>query len=242
MSGQVLITGAARGIGLAIALRLLGDGWAVVATTRGPAPELEREREERPLELITCDLRDDDDVEALIERVRPLALRGIVHNAGTLHLEEPGTFSLSAWRETLEVNVIAPVRITLSLAQDMGDGAAVVNIASTDGNRGSYDSAAYGASKAALVNATASLSNLLAPNGVRVNAVSPGWIDTEMGTKERDAAEWVTPQGRIGAPHEVAAAVSWLLSEEASFVTGANLVVDGGYIQADNVLKLEAGL
>jgi NAD(P)-dependent dehydrogenase (short-subunit alcohol dehydrogenase family) len=236
-----LVTGVARGIGKAIALRLLDDGWRVLGTVRGPADDLERQAAGRPLELIEADLADDADVTRLIDALRPAGLKAMVHNAGALHVEDPGAFSVADWRTTMQVNVTAPVQLTRELAPHLAPGASVVAIASTDGLRGSYDTIAYGASKAALINVVASLGNLLGPAGIRVNAVSPGWIDTDMGAKEVAAACDVTPLGRIGTPAEVAAAVAWLVSDDAAFVTGSNVVVDGGYIQADNVLKLEAG-
>jgi NAD(P)-dependent dehydrogenase (short-subunit alcohol dehydrogenase family) len=236
-----VVTGVARGIGMAIALRLLDDGWRVIGTVRGPAPELEAQAAGRPLELLHADLAVDAQVDALIERLRPVGVRAVVHNAGVLHVEDPDAFSLEDWRATLQVNLTAPMHITRALAPHLAPGASVVAIASTDGLRGSYDTIAYGVSKAALINMVAGLGNLLGPLGVRVNAVSPGWIGTDMGAKEIDAARDVTPLGRIGDPAEVAAAVAWLLSDDATFVTGSNVVVDGGYIQADNVLKLEAG-
>src|SRR6185312_9495337 len=102
-----------------------------------------------------------------------------------------------------------------------------------------YNSIAYAVSKAALLAANQSLGNLLARSAIRVNAVTPGWIATEM-TTEDEAAISQTPLARLGSPAEVAAAVAWLLSPEAAFVTGTDLVIDGGYSNVDYVTKLEA--
>jgi NAD(P)-dependent dehydrogenase (short-subunit alcohol dehydrogenase family) len=236
MRPAALVTGVSSGIGAAIAARLLEDGWDVLGTHRG-----EVGWSHPRLSLVRGDLREADQVDRIAGEARAAGVTAVVNNAGTLHVEQPGTFSRAVWLETLEVNLLAPLALIYALADDLRAGSSVVNVASTDALRGSYDTAAYGASKAALINATASLSNVLAPRGVRINAVSPGWIDTDMGTREPELVRSVTPQRRIGSPSEVAATVSWLLSEDASFVTGANIVVDGGYIQTDHVLQCEAG-
>ena len=237
MNRTALVTGVSRGIGAAIAARLLDDGWDVLGTHRGSGA-VPHER----LELLEVDFREPDALGPLVESASARGVTAVVNNAGMLHVESIERFSADAWRETLNVNLVAPLELVHALAPQLPPGSAVVNVASTDALRGSYDTMAYGASKAALINATASLSNVFARRGIRVNAISPGWIDTEMGTKEPELAKAVTPQGRIGAPAEIAAVVAWLLSDAASFVSGANIIVDGGYIQSDHVLQREAGL
>jgi NAD(P)-dependent dehydrogenase (short-subunit alcohol dehydrogenase family) len=236
-----LVTGVSRGIGRAIAERLLGDGWSVHGTFRAEAALAEElALAHRGLTLHQADFAVEGDLERLLEALAGVHLDGLVNNAGTLHFEEAADFEaeVEPWRRTLEVNVIAPMRLTRALADQFEPGGAIVNITSVDGTVGSYNSMAYAASKAALGSATMSLANLLGGRGLRVNAVSPGWIDTEM-ISEHELAASLTPLARVGAPAEVADAVAWLLGPESSFVSGASIVIDGGMSNVEPVLKKE---
>jgi NAD(P)-dependent dehydrogenase (short-subunit alcohol dehydrogenase family) len=236
-----LVTGVSRGIGRAIATRLLGDGWSVHGTYRAETALAEELAAAHPgLTLHRADFAVEGDLERLLEALAGVRLDGLVNNAGTLHFEEAADFEaeVEPWRETLEVNVIAPVRLARALADQLEPGGSIVNITSVDGTVGSYNSMAYAASKAALQSATMSLANLLGARGLRVNAVSPGWIDTEM-ISEHELAASLTPLARVGAPAEVADAVAWLLGPDSSFVSGASIVVDGGMSNVEPVLKKE---
>jgi 3-oxoacyl-[acyl-carrier protein] reductase len=117
--------------------------------------------------------------------------------------------------------------LTQGLQGNLKDGGAIVNIASTDGLIGSFSSMAYSVSKAALLNLTKSLANVLGGRRIRVNAVAPGWVGDGMDSPAIEDAKKLSPLGRTATYEEVANTVSFLLSDQASFVNGAALVVDG---------------
>ncbi|MCW3032080.1 MAG: 3-oxoacyl-[acyl-carrier protein] reductase [Solirubrobacteraceae bacterium] len=235
------MTGVSVGIGRAIAERLALDGYEIHGTYLTHADQAQELATQLPgLTLHRVDLVAPDGPQRLVDELPDGPWQALVNNAG-IALEEPlDHFDAAIWQRTLAINLLAPVALARALESRLVDGS-VVNIASTDARIGSYSSAAYAASKAALVSATRSLANVLARSRIRVNAVSPGWIDTQMTTLPELAAE-VAPLQRIGRPSEVADAVAWLVGPEATFVTGSDIVVDGGFGNAEPVLRREAGM
>ena len=230
-----LVTGAARGQGAAIVKRLHKDGFRVAACdVRVDELTASVDGLDGVLAL-TLDVTSEElwnsAVGAIVERYGSLTT--LVNNAGVLHRtpladETPEGFE-SSWR----FNCLGPflgIRATLDHLR-AADGAAIVNTCSTGAMRAFPNHAAYGSSKWALRGLTQVAAAELAPAGVRVNAVFPGPIETPMlddATQARLAQS--APFGRIGKPTEVADAVAFLVSEHASFITGSELVIDGGQI------------
>ncbi|WP_172411800.1 SDR family NAD(P)-dependent oxidoreductase [Arthrobacter globiformis] len=235
----VLVTGGARGIGRAIAERLAEGGWKVVATYNTGFDQARELARTHGVEIRQVDLADRAESLDFARRIsEEFSFGGLVNNAGILEKEPLGEMTLDAWDRTFEVNVTAPLILAQTIGPRMSRGASIVNIASIDAYIGSFRSFAYSASKAALVSVTRSLANVLGPRGVRVNAVSPGWVDSGILTESYEAAS-LTPLGRNGSPLDIARAVAFLLSDDASFITGTSIVADGGYTGVDYFMHKE---
>ena len=241
-SGKVaLVTGMSRGIGKAICEQLVSEGYFVYGTyNTGEKEAREVKSRLKKVEILQADFRHREQVMELLKKLKDVKLDAIVNNAGTFGGEDFEDFDFAIWDDTLAVNLTTPLLISLKLQDNIKEGGAIVNIASTDGFIGSFASMAYAASKAALMNVTQSLANNFAKKGVRVNAVAPGWIDTGMSTEESYEAVEITPLVRNGKPEEIAELVSFLISPKASYITGTTVVADGGYTCVDVIMKKEA--
>ncbi|QDY89226.1 SDR family oxidoreductase [Arthrobacter sp. UKPF54-2] len=238
----VLVTGGARGIGRSIAEHLSETGWMVIATYNTGLDEAMELRRTHGVEIRHLDMTDRQSSLDFASRIRSeFALDGLVNNAGLLEKEGFDEFTLGAWDRSLEVNVTAPLILAQEIGRHMRPGGSIVNIASTDAYVGSFRSIAYSASKAALLSVTRSLANILGPRGIRVNAVTPGWVDNGITAESYEAAN-LTPLGRNGSPDDIAKVVAFLLGPEAAFITGASIVTDGGYSGVDFYMKKENDL
>jgi 2-keto-3-deoxy-L-fuconate dehydrogenase len=232
MTRAVIVTGAAGGIGAALCERVRKDGYIAVGIDRNPAPAADVD--------IQLDLTDSDQIIQLGQRLAgDYELKAIIHNGAVQPIARAGDTSLAEWIEALRVNVIAVdalvarTRVNLSA----NDGSIVV-ISSVHGHATTGGITAYATTKAALEGWVRSAAMDLAP-GIRVNAVCPGAIDTaklregfarwgESAEERRETLRQRTALQRIGEPREVAGAVSFLIGEDARFITGTVLVVDGG--------------
>jgi len=242
--GAVIVTGASRGIGAAIAQRLAGEGFGVVVNYAADA-----DGAESVVSAITgkggravavhADVASETDVEAMFSRAREEMgpLTALVNNAGgageRARVDEQHETELN---RLMHVNVVGPILCAKHAVRAMstahgGKGGSIVTIASVAAQapHGPTGLVPYEATKGALVTFARSLSNEVAPEGIRSNSVSPGVIETALVPPDvRDLAKQ-TPMGRMGQPDEIAATVSWLISPEASYVTGSDITVSGGF-------------
>lgn len=229
---KVLVTGGTSGIGEGIARHLADLGYKVTATGVAAA-EIERFAPHANIVPMRLDVTDDADVAALLARFDALA--GLVNCAGTIQ-RAGAEFTLEGFKRTIDINLVGTMRMCVGAhAALKRAGGAIVNTASMLSFFGSPFVPGYSASKGGVVQLTKSLAAAWAADGIRVNAIAPGWIDTAL-TKPLvdDAARAApilarTPMGRWGKTAELGGAAAFLLSKDAAFVTGTVLSVDGGY-------------
>ncbi|MEU8007344.1 glucose 1-dehydrogenase [Catellatospora sp. NPDC049111] len=240
--GIIIVTGGSRGIGAATCVKLAAAGHDVVVGYRGDADAAAEVVAKvaaagRRAIAVRVDVSDGAQVRELFDRTQAElgTPTGLVNNAAVSSAIGPFTeLSEADLRRVVEVNVIGAILCAQEAARRMGPGGAIVNVSSvaaTLGSPGEY--VHYAASKAAVETLTVGLSKELGPAGIRVNTVSPGVIHTgfHAGSGEPGRADRLgpaAPLGRSGQPEEVANAIAWLLSDEASYITGATLKVSGG--------------
>jgi NAD(P)-dependent dehydrogenase (short-subunit alcohol dehydrogenase family) len=245
---SVLVTGGASGIGLEIARLLNGRGWRVYLVDRNADALADacRAIPIDPAQAIACSVTDEKEVASAIETAAARApLRAVINSAG-IAIDRPAVeTSVDDFRRILDVNLTGTFIVCREAARHWlatATPGAIVNISSVSGLVGNKGRAAYGASKGAVNLLTYILAAELGQDGIRVNAIAPGAIDTPLSRAVHTddvRAQWHEriPQRRYGSSREVAASAAFLISEEASYINGQVLAVDGGFVNAGLALK-----
>ena len=252
---NVLITGGSSGIGLALAGELVKKNYNVISLSRS-RQKIERAWEERPdlkskVDFVTGDVSEQAQVERLKSHIQEKygALHGLVNNAGVLTKGTIETVGPDDWKRTIDINLTGPYLLTKKLLPLLkeANGASIVNISSVAALKPGT-SIAYSVSKAGLDMFTRFLAGDLGPYNIRVNSVNPGLVRTHIHLDnnifaDREAYEAMLekarpryPLGKIGEPEDIAAMVSFLLSDESKWITGSIVTVDGGVMVENDLI------
>ena len=244
LSGRsAVVTGGSRGIGRAIAIRLAQQGADVCFSYRGNAAAAEEAKAAieglgRRALPVQADVADPAAADALIKAAIEAfgKVDILVNNAGITRDDLIMRMDHAAWREVIDTNLSGAFYATKAVTRPMlkARGGRIINITSVSGQAGQMGQANYSSAKAGLIGLTKATARELASRGITVNAVAPGFVVTEL-TQDlpqelKDGLIERTPLGRFGTPEEIAAAVAFLASDDAAYITGQVLAVDGGLV------------
>ena len=230
---KALVTGGSRGIGAACCRALARDGWQVYINYKESRDKAETLAREIGGSAVRADVSDPEAVRAMFETVGDVEL--LVNNAGIAHAEQIQDLTDDVWRQLYGVNIDGAFFCTRAAVPGMvrAKRGNIIFIASVCGVYGSSCEGGYASTKGAMISMTKSLFKELGPSGIRVNAIAPGVIDTDMTAcftaEEMAAMAADTPLGRIGLPEDIAELCAFLASDRASFITGQIIGCDGGF-------------
>lgn len=233
----VIVTGAGRGIGSGVAEKYAEAGATVIVAdmleTEGKATEEAISLQGGKAKYVACDVRSEEDLIRLMESTAAEFGRidALINNAGVSRFKSPYELSVAEWDDVLNTNVrsvFIASREAAKVMKEQPEGGAIVNISSTRSLMSEPNSEAYAASKGAIVSISHALAVSLGPDRIRVNCISPGWIETSDYAALREIDHLQHPAGRVGKPGDIARACLYFTDPDNSFVTGSHLVVDGG--------------
>ncbi|MBU8852861.1 SDR family NAD(P)-dependent oxidoreductase [Priestia megaterium] len=247
--GQIaVITGAGSGIGEATAQRMAKEGARVILVGRTQeklvqaASSIERLCERKCTDIFSADVTKEEDVKELAKFIKEKygQIHLLINNAGGSVNSTIKETTLEQWKHVQDVNLTSVFLVTKQLipllTEEIGENRSIVNVASLSGHKAGAQIPHYSAAKAALINFTKAMAFELAPHGVRVNSVSPGFVETPLtqpgleNERFTKAIEKNTALKRVGKPDEIANVIAFAASEEASYMTGSDLLVDGGWL------------
>ena len=243
---SVLITGISKGIGRAIAEKFLKEGYFVYGTffkDKNKAEELiANYGKDRVVLYGPYDFTVEDEISRFVDKVKDKKIDSLICNAGIFSENDDfNEFSLDEFKMTMNCNFYAPLILSIGLKDCMNFGGSIVIMSSNDAYSGAYSSISYTVSKSAVISLMRCLSVNFGKKNIRVNSVAPGAIDTDMNTPEQmNIAPYFSPTSRAGSPEDVANVIYFLASEQASFINGENITIDGGYSNVSILLKSEA--
>jgi len=248
---NAIVTGVSRstGIGYAICLQLLSEGYCIHAVyhSSNECGAILESKFPGQIFMHQVEFTEKESLNAFIDKMKRYEFDLIVNNAGAFpDGEDYRDYDMSIWDTIFAVNVRAPFAICTGIFSSIRSNGVIINIASTDGFKGSFSSMSYAASKAALINITQSLAINFGydKKHIRVVAIAPGWVETDVSMIPEISwkiAPQMTPLGRFSKPNEVAHLVSFLASDKAAFITGSTHIIDGGFNCVDYTFMREAG-
>lgn len=236
MSKVAIVTGGTRGIGLEITRALRGQGYEVVAIYHGNEEAARACEKDTGAQVYKIDVADFEACQTGVQQITQAlgAASVLVNNAGITRDGVMHKMGVEAWHEVIETNLSSCFNMTRAVIGDMraANFGRIINISSINGQKGQFGQVNYSAAKAGVIGFTKALALESAAKGITVNAICPGYIETDMtGDMKQEVLESIIrqiPAARMGKPEEVAALVTFLVSDQAAFITGATLTANGG--------------